>query len=98
MLVGAGKLIDPALLAHVFCSPRNRAVDTLDLLLGEETKARLEADGKITITEDITEWDYGKYEGLTPGQIKERRKEQGKGHEVLTCFGSEGFRRTTQSS
>jgi probable phosphoglycerate mutase len=79
MLVGPGKLIDPAKLAHVFCSPRNRAVTTLDLLLGEETKSRLEGEKKLTITDDITEWDYGKYEGLTPAQIKDRRKEQGKG-------------------
>ena len=79
MLVGEGKLIDPARLARVFCSPRNRAVATLDLLLGGETKARLEADGKVIVTEDITEWDYGRYEGLTPAQIKERRREQGKG-------------------
>lgn len=60
-LVGPGKLIDPAKIAHVFCSPRQRAVVTLDLLLGEEAKAKLEADKKLNITEDITEWDYGSY-------------------------------------
>lgn len=60
-LVGPGKLIDPAKLAHVFCSPRQRAVVTLDLLLGEDTKEKLEAEGKLEITQDITEWDYGTY-------------------------------------
>jgi broad specificity phosphatase PhoE len=90
MLVGQGKLIEPTKLAHVFCSPRNRAVATLDLLLGEETKSQLEAEKKITITGDITEWDYGKYEGLTPGQIKERRKEQGLGKWNIWTEGCEG--------
>jgi broad specificity phosphatase PhoE len=31
----------------------------------------------ITVTEDIAEWDYGKYEGLVVAQIKERRRKQG---------------------
>ena len=60
-LVGRGKLIDPAKLAHVFCSPRQRAVKTLDLLLGEDAKAAVESEGKLSITDDITEWDYGTY-------------------------------------
>ncbi|KAB5581018.1 phosphoglycerate mutase [Coniochaeta sp. 2T2.1] len=79
MLVGAGKLIDPSKLAHVFCSPRVRAVTTLDLLLGREAQKHLDADGKLTFTDDITEWDYGRYEGITPAQINERRKEEGLG-------------------
>lgn len=60
-LVGSGKLIDPAKLAHVFCSPRQRAVVTLDLLLGEDAKEQLQADNKLSVTDDITEWDYGSY-------------------------------------
>lgn len=60
-LVGPGKLIDPAKLAHVFCSPRQRAVVTLDLLLGEEVQEKLKAENKLSITQDITEWDYGSY-------------------------------------
>lgn len=79
MLVGPGKLIDPAKLAHVFCSPRSRAVDTLDLLLGKEEKAKLSDAGKLTITEEIKEWDYGVYEGITPSEIKAMRKEQSLG-------------------
>jgi broad specificity phosphatase PhoE len=31
----------------------------------------------VTVTEDIAEWDYGEYEGLVIGQIKERRRKQG---------------------
>lgn len=59
--MGPGKLIDPAKLAHVFCSPRQRAVVTLDLLLGEEVQEKLKAENKLSITQDITEWDYGSY-------------------------------------
>lgn len=60
-LVGPGKLIDPAKLAHVFCSPRQRAVVTLDLLLGEDAKEKLKGQNKLSVTEDIREWDYGSY-------------------------------------
>jgi probable phosphoglycerate mutase len=55
VLVGPGKLIDPAKLAHVFTSPRQRAVVTLDMLLGPAHKERLEREGRVTVTEDITE-------------------------------------------
>ncbi|CZS91533.1 related to phosphoglycerate mutase [Rhynchosporium graminicola] len=76
-LVGAGKLIDPSKLVHVFSSPRQRALVTLDMLLGKEHKKRLQHEGKITVTESITEWDYGNYEGLTPLEIKESRAKSG---------------------
>lgn len=33
--------------------------------------------GKVTITEDIAEWDYGDYEGLLTKEIRARRKEKG---------------------
>jgi broad specificity phosphatase PhoE len=77
VLVGAGKLIDPSKLTHVFTSPRKRALDTLTMLLGASQQEQLEKDGKITVTEDIAEWDYGDYEGLKPHEIKERRAEKG---------------------
>lgn len=77
MLVGPGKLVDPSKIAHIFCSPRQRAVVTMDLLLGDEQKAALEKAGNITLTEDIAEWDYGDYEGVKPHEITELRKEQG---------------------
>lgn len=90
MLVGPGKLIDPAKLAHIFCSPRKRAVDTLGLLLGPEHKDFLESVGRVTITADITEWDYGAYEGVTPGQVNVLRKEQGLGKWNIWAEGCEG--------
>lgn len=77
MLVGPGKLIDPSKLAHVFCSPRRRAVVTLDLLLGGDAKEKLRAENKLSLTEDIAEWDYGNYEGKTPSEIKAQRDERG---------------------
>ncbi|KAI1335566.1 putative phosphoglycerate mutase [Xylariaceae sp. FL0016] len=94
MLVGPGKLIDPAKFAHVFCSPRKRALQTLDMLLGgdgtSDTKDRLEREGKITLTEDITEWDYGAYEGLRPSEINEKRAGQGLGKWNIWAEGCEG--------
>lgn len=75
MLVGPEKLINPSRLTHVFCSPRQKAVVTLDALLGQNAKEKLQAENKVTITEDITEWDYGNYEGKTPAQINAPRAE-----------------------
>ena len=51
--------LSPAL---VLCSPRRRAVDTAEL-------AGLSVDA---IDDDLAEWDYGEYEGLTTAQIRER--------------------------
>jgi sedoheptulose-bisphosphatase len=70
--VGAGKLLDPSRLAHVFISPRKRATRTFELLLAGAVE-RL----NVTITDDITEWDYGDYEGLKAGEIRNLRKERG---------------------
>lgn len=45
----------------VISSPRRRAVDTAEL-------AGLHVD---EVTEELAEWDYGSYEGLTTAQIRE---------------------------
>lgn len=34
-------------------------------------------DYDVEITNDLTEWDYGEYEGLLTKEIRERRKQQG---------------------
>jgi broad specificity phosphatase PhoE len=73
-IVGAGKLIYPPHLSHVFVSPRIRAVETYKLLLSPPNTVDA---GKVTYTEDIAEWDYGKYEGRTDLEIRAQRKEEG---------------------
>lgn len=41
---------------------------------GEED---IKTQANVEITEDIREWDYGDYEGITSKQIKEDRKRDG---------------------
>ncbi|KAL8861469.1 MAG: hypothetical protein Q9178_001993 [Gyalolechia marmorata] len=81
-LVGPGKLIDSARVARIWVSPRKRAQQTFHLLFGGgsgESGADCGSDmaDKVTLTEDIVEWDYGDYEGLVVGDIRSRRKEKG---------------------
>lgn len=100
MLVGSGKLIDPSKFAHVFCSPRQRAQTTFDLLLGGAQKDQLVKEGKVTVTEEIAEWDYGDYEGLLPQEIKAQRKSKGIEKEwniwVDGCEGGESAEEVTE--
>ena len=73
-----------------YVSPRHRARRTLELLglycaekfpwqeqrsFTDEEEVRTNAT--VQVTEDIREWDYGDYEGLTSAQIRELRQEQG---------------------
>ena len=74
-LVGAGKLVDPSQLAHAFVSPRTRAKRTFQLLLS--CSDTVEWAERVTYTEDIAEWDYGDYEGLKVGEIRDLRKARG---------------------
>lgn len=48
---GTNKLIDPAKIAKVFVSPRERAVRTYELLSGGK--------GGYEVSESLAEWDYG---------------------------------------
>ncbi|KAL3424327.1 phosphoglycerate mutase [Phlyctema vagabunda] len=75
VIVGPGKIIDPARLAHLFVSPRTRARRTYEILFDEAAQKQV-AD-KTEITEDIREWEYGLYEGLLTAQIRAGRKERG---------------------
>lgn len=62
------ELIDPEKVAYVFVSPRQRAHRTFDLLF-EDCPER----PRYELTEEVREWDYGDWEGLTPSEILERR-------------------------
>ena len=76
MLVGPGKVIDSARVARVWVSPRKRAQQTFRLLFSGGDRSSNIAN-KVTLTEDIAEWDYGHYEGLVVREIRARRKEKG---------------------
>jgi len=75
VMVGTGKIIDPSRITQLFISPRKRALRTYELLFSESIRHSFE--GKVEITEDIREWDYGLYEGILPSQAKAGRKERG---------------------
>lgn len=75
--MGANKLIDPRRLAHVYISPRNRAQRTFELAFNEEDKNTLRQEGKVSLTEQLSEWGYGLYEGLLTKEIRKLRKEHG---------------------
>ncbi|KAG8986227.1 hypothetical protein FRB93_005485 [Tulasnella sp. JGI-2019a] len=66
-VVGRGKMLDPDNLCHIFVSPRIRAQKTFNILFGI-----LPELPPHTTTEDVREWDYGEYEGLTSAEIEER--------------------------
>ncbi|KAK8067837.1 phosphoglycerate mutase family protein [Apiospora saccharicola] len=92
-LVGEDRLIVPKQLAHIYVSPRTRAQRTFELLnLGIKDPLPWKAHGatpdkiegnaceaRVEVTQDIREWDYGDYEGVTSAQIRDRREKEGLG-------------------
>lgn len=42
-----------------------------------DTTNGLTCDARIEVTEDIREWDYGDYEGITSPDIRKMRVKQG---------------------
>ncbi|GAA5909369.1 hypothetical protein JCM6882_000965 [Rhodosporidiobolus microsporus] len=83
-IVGAGKILDPSHIQHVFVSPRQRARKTYDLLFeGVEEKDRPETSTE----EGVREWDYGVAEGKVTKQI---RAEIGEDWDIWTMGCPEG--------
>ncbi|KAF3909744.1 hypothetical protein AA313_de0209723 [Arthrobotrys entomopaga] len=66
-LIGVDKLIDPTRIGKIYVSPRLRAQQTLSLL-------SLPDHIPVETIEDLAEFNYGTYEGLTSAEIKEISK------------------------
>ncbi|KAF8516394.1 histidine phosphatase superfamily [Gautieria morchelliformis] len=64
------QMIDPKNLAFVFVSPRQRAHETFHLLF-----SHLSNPPPHTVTEEVREWDYGDYEGITSAEIFKTRSD-----------------------
>lgn len=77
IIVGSGRLIDPANLAHVYSSPRRRAVQTFEIAFSEADRQALNDAKKVSLTERLAEWDYGQYEGLVTKEIRALRQDHG---------------------
>ncbi|MCJ1343303.1 hypothetical protein MMC31_001496 [Peltigera leucophlebia] len=76
LFIGHGRLLDVTKLARIFISPRQRAVQTFEVLF-DSPKNVEQFSEKVKITNDLAEWDYGEYEGLLTKEIREKRKQQG---------------------
>lgn len=70
------QIIKPENISMFITSPRKRAIQTGELLLqglDPETKLKI----PMSIDEDLREWEYGDYEGLTTPEIIALRKSRG---------------------
>ena len=60
IIFGPGKLIDLSKQAHAFISPHRRAQATSELFDAVGRDSLIERS-KVTTTDELAEWDYGKY-------------------------------------
>ncbi|KAJ5580203.1 uncharacterized protein N7459_006188 [Penicillium hispanicum] len=77
MIVGPGKLMDPSNIAHVYISPRRRAMQTFEIAFSDADRKTLKDASKVSETDRLAEWDYGLYEGMLTREIRALRKEHG---------------------
>ncbi|GKT46070.1 sedoheptulose-1,7-bisphosphatase, chloroplastic [Colletotrichum spaethianum] len=84
-LVGSDRLIVPKRISHMRAQ---RTFELLNLGISDDLPWKchgdIDGDGPycnahVEVTEDIREWDYGNYEGITSPEIRRIRKEQGLG-------------------
>ncbi|KAI9636792.1 histidine phosphatase superfamily [Dioszegia hungarica] len=68
-MMGAGKLIDPTHLRHIFVSPRKRAQRTAELLFGDNKPDKI----NMSTEPEVGEWDYGAYEGKLTKDIRKEK-------------------------
>lgn len=90
-LVGDDRLVVPKQLCHIYVSPRMRAQRTFELLnlgikdplpwkehgLKPDYAGPVDCTARVEVTEDIREWDYGNYEGITSAEIRDQREKEG---------------------
>ncbi|CAM1501604.1 Fc.00g035880.m01.CDS01 [Cosmosporella sp. VM-42] len=88
-MIGPDRLIVPKKLAHIYVSPRKRAQRTFELLNlgidgplpwdrhGKTEGGGLKCGAQVEVTQDVREWDYGDYEGITTPNIRKIRAEKG---------------------
>lgn len=75
-----------------YVSPRKRAQRTFELLgikkkteplpwdrhgVTDDNPSHARCGADVEVTEDIREWDYGEYEGVTSAEIREIRRRDG---------------------
>ncbi|ATY62730.1 phosphoglycerate mutase family [Cordyceps militaris] len=89
-MVGPDRLIVPGKLDHIYVSPRKRAQRTFELLNlglpdgtlpwkphGDNPCEGFSCAAAVQVTDDIREWDYGEYEGVTSPEIRQIRADKG---------------------
>ncbi|KAK8142558.1 hypothetical protein G3M48_008594 [Beauveria asiatica] len=89
-MIGPDRLIVPGQLDHIYVSPRKRAQRTFELLNlglpegalpwkahGAHPCEGIRCAATVQVIDDIREWDYGDYEGITTPDIRRMRAEQG---------------------
>ena len=74
-LVGRGPdaVIDLENLYAIERSPRTRCAQTTDAVFGSEAERARRHMPAVTINDELREWDYGAYEGVTTHAIRETR-------------------------